>query len=137
MTAHKAARRPPIHMIDTEADALANLALGAEAQMPKVSQQLLDEIARANIQRADRIAPDVVTMHSTVEFIDEASGTDRTIELVYPRDADISAGRVSILTPVGAGLIGLRTGQSILWPDRDGRERKLTIVKVLQKPVGP
>jgi len=124
-------------MIDTEADALANLALGAEAQMPKVSQQLLDEIARANIQRADRIAPDVVTMHSTVEFIDEASGTDRTIELVYPRDADISAGRVSILTPVGAGLIGLRTGQSILWPDRDGRERKLTIVKVLQKPVGP
>lgn len=137
MTAHKAARRPPIHMIDTEADALANLALGAEAQMPKVSQQLLDEIARANIQRADRIAADVVTMHSTVEFIDEASGTDRTIELVYPRDADISAGRVSILTPVGAGLIGLRTGQSILWPDRDGRERKLTIVKVLQKPVGP
>lgn len=137
MTAHKAARRPPIHMIDTEADALANLALGAEAQMPKVSQQLLDEIARANIQRADRIAPDVVTMHSTVEFIDEASGTDRTIELVYPRDADNSAGRVSILTPVGAGLIGLRTGQSILWPDRDGRERKLTIVKVLQKPVGP
>jgi len=124
-------------MIDTEADALANLALGAEAQMPKVSQQLLDEIARANIQRADRIAADVVTMHSTVEFIDEASGTDRTIELVYPRDADISAGRVSILTPVGAGLIGLRTGQSILWPDRDGRERKLTIVKVLQKPVGP
>lgn len=137
MTTHNAARRPPIHMIDTEADALANLALGAEAQMPKVSQQLLDEIARANIQRADRIAPDVVTMHSTVEFIDEASGTDRTIELVYPRDADISAGRVSILTPVGAGLIGLRTGQSILWPDRDGRERKLTIVKVLQKPVGP
>lgn len=62
----------------------------------------------------------------------QASGADRTVELVYPRDADISAGRVSILTPVGAGVIGLRTGQSILWPDRDGRERKLTIVKVLQ-----
>jgi regulator of nucleoside diphosphate kinase len=67
----------------------------------------------------------------------QASGADRTVELVYPRDADISAGRVSILTPVGAGVIGLRTGQSILWPDRDGRERKLTIVKVLQNRKSP
>jgi regulator of nucleoside diphosphate kinase len=67
----------------------------------------------------------------------QASGADRTVELVYPRDADIYAGRVSILTPVGAGVIGLRTGQSILWPDRDGRERKLTIVKVLQNRKSP
>lgn len=67
----------------------------------------------------------------------QASGADRKVELVYPRDADISAGRVSILTPVGAGVIGLRTGQSILWPDRDGRERKLTIVKVLQNRKSP
>lgn len=67
----------------------------------------------------------------------QASGADRKVELVYPRDADISAGRVSILTPVGAGVIGLRTRQSILWPDRDGRERKLTIVKVLQNRKSP
>jgi len=120
-------------MIDVEADALTNLALSAQGRMPDVSEQLLDEIARANLHSAARIAPDVVTMHSTVEFLDEASSVARTVELVYPRDADISAGRVSILTPVGAGLIGLRTGQSILWPDRDGRVRKLTIVKVLQK----
>lgn len=131
----KATRRPPIHMIDSEADALTNLALSAQGRMPEVSEQLLQEIARATIHPADRISADVVTMHSTVEFIDEASGADRTIELVYPREADISAGRVSILTPVGAGVIGLRTGQSILWPDRDGRERKLTIVKVHQKKV--
>ena len=133
MTTSKATRRPPIHMIDTEADALTDLALAAQGRLPDVSAQLLDEIARAQIHHAGRIAPDVVTMHATVEFLDEASGADRTIELVYPREADISAGRVSILTPVGAGLIGLRAGQSILWPDREGRERKLTIVKVMQK----
>jgi regulator of nucleoside diphosphate kinase len=120
-------------MIDSEADALTDLALGAQARMPGVCQQLLDEIDRAKIKTARQIAPDVVTMHATVDFIDEASGAERTIELVYPREADISAGRVSILTPVGAGLIGLREGQSILWPDRDGRERKLSIVKVKQK----
>ncbi len=135
MSQTKATRRPPIHMIDSEADALTNLALSAQGRMPEVSEQLLEEIARAAIHPAGKISADVVTMHATVEFIDEASGADRTIELVYPREADISAGRVSILTPVGAGLIGLRTGQSILWPDRDGRERKLTIVKVQQKKV--
>jgi len=117
-------------MIDVEADTLTDLALSAKARIPEVSRQLLDEIARATIHDAARLPPDVVTMHSTVEFVDEASGTGRTVELVYPRDADIATGRVSILTPVGAGLIGLRAGQSILWPDRDGRERKLTIVNV-------
>lgn len=130
MTTKKATRRPPIHMIDVEADTLTDLALSAKARVPEVSRQLLEEIARATVHDAASLPPDVVTMHSTAEFIDEASGADRTVELVFPRDADIAAGRVSILTPVGAGLIGLRAGQSILWPDRDGRERKLTIVNV-------
>ena len=130
MTTKKATRRPPILMIDVEADTLTDLALSAKARSPEVSRQLLDEIARATIHDAARLPSGVVTMHSTVEFIDEASGADRTVELFFPRDADIAAARVSILTPVGAGLIGLRAGQSILWPDRDGRERKLTIVNV-------
>ena len=71
-------------------------------------------------------------MNATVEFVDEASGADRTVELVYPKEADISAGRISILTPIGAGLIGLRAGQSIHWPDRDGKERWLRIISVVQ-----
>jgi regulator of nucleoside diphosphate kinase len=50
--------------------------------------------------------------------------------LVYPAEADIEAGRISILTPVGAGLIGLAEGASILWPDRDGHERRLRIIAV-------
>lgn len=135
MTTNKTTRRPPIHMTNVEAESLTNLALNVEARMPDVSELLLDEIARAKIHAPDKIGADVVTMYSTVEFIDEGSGAKRTIELVYPPEADISAGRISILTPVGAGLIGLRTGQSILWPDRDGRERKLTIVDVRRNAV--
>ncbi|MCW5620154.1 MAG: nucleoside diphosphate kinase regulator [Burkholderiales bacterium] len=128
----EATKRPPIHMIDSEADALTNLAIGIQASLPQVSDMLLGEIARATIYEAGRIPSDVVTMHATVEFTDEASGASRTVQLVYPKTADISAGRISILTPVGAGLIGLREGQSILWPDREGHERRLTIVKVTQ-----
>ncbi|AMK23048.1 MULTISPECIES: nucleoside diphosphate kinase regulator [Sphingomonadaceae] len=132
MTNSKAACRPPIHLIDTEADALTNLALGAEERLPQVSELLLEEIGRATIHSATQIPSDVVTMRSTVEFTDDASGATRSVQLVYPKDADISAGRISILTPVGAGLIGLREGESILWPDREGHERKLAIVKVSQ-----
>jgi regulator of nucleoside diphosphate kinase len=54
----------------------------------------------------------------------------RRVQLVLPKDADIDAGRVSILSYVGAGLIGLKEGQSINWPDTSGAARKLTLVKV-------
>ncbi|PZQ23244.1 MAG: nucleoside diphosphate kinase regulator [Sphingopyxis macrogoltabida] len=135
MTSKKASKRPPIHMIDTEADALTDLAIGAERRMPQVSALLLREVSRATMHKARHVPRDVVTMMSEVDFIDEASGTLRSVQLVYPSDADIATGRISILTPVGAGLIGMRAGQSILWPDRDGQERTLTIKAVMQPPL--
>ncbi|OJY70127.1 MAG: transcription elongation factor GreAB [Sphingobium sp. 66-54] len=132
MTSSKSSRRPPVHMIDSEADALTSLALGIEDRLPEVSERLLDEISRANIHTAERIPADVVTMRSTVSFTDEASGAERSVQLVYPKDADISAGKISILTLIGAGLIGLREAQSIVWPDRSGHERVLRITRVTQ-----
>jgi regulator of nucleoside diphosphate kinase len=134
MTDDKAPSRPPVHMIEAEADNLARLAASVEDRMPQVSELLLEEIARATIHSEASIPPDVVTMLATVQFADASSGRNYSYQLVYPKDADIAAGRISILTPVGAGLIGLREGQSILWPDRDGRERKLTIIKVSGVP---
>ena len=130
MTSISAARRPRIHMIDTEADALTQLALGKEEQLPQVCGLLLEEIDRAIIHPAAKLPADIVSMGSTVTFVDEGNGAERTLRLVYPADADIAAGRISILSLVGAGLIGLRQGQSIPWPDRDGRKRSLSIVAV-------
>lgn len=134
MSNAKAVRKPPVHMIDREADALTDLAIGVEKRMPQVSELLLREIGRATIHKERHVPRDVVTMNSEVDFVDAASGAVRSVRLVYPSDADISTGRISILTPVGAGLIGLRTGSAILWPDRDGQERALTIRAVLQPP---
>jgi len=137
MTKLKAGKRPAIHMIDSEAESLANLAMAVEDRLPQVSEMLISEINRAILHTAGRIPPDVVTMHAETTFLDEASDREYRYELVYPKDADIGAHRISILTLVGAGLIGLREGQSILWPDRDGRERLLTILKVRQQaPTG-
>jgi regulator of nucleoside diphosphate kinase len=91
---------------------------------------LLDEIERAELHSPEDMPAGIVTMMSTVEFVDEGSDTRRTVQLVYPPDADIAQGKISILTPIGAGLIGRSKGQSILWPDREGHTRKLNIVKV-------
>ena len=120
-------------MIEEEAEKLSNLAVSIESRLPQVSELLIRETSRAKLHTAKSVPADVVTMGSSVEFVDEGTGTRRTVQLVYPAEADISAGRISILTPVGAGLIGMREGQSILWPDREGVERRLVIVKVTQE----
>ena len=128
----KGAAMPHIRMIDSEADALTELTLHQQRDSVRFYELLLGEIDRAAICDRSKIPPDVVTMGSQVTFSDEKNGTERTVRLVYPAEADISAGRMSILTPVGAGLIGLSVGQSINWPDRGGTEHRLTIVAVEQ-----
>ena len=132
MTIRLQTKRPRVRLIDTEAERLTAIALNASGSAMQAGELLIDEIGRASTFKADRIPSDVITMNSMIEFKDAASRTSRTVQLVYPGDADISAGRISILTPVGAGLIGLSAGDVILWPDRDGRERPLTILKVTQ-----
>jgi regulator of nucleoside diphosphate kinase len=129
----QAATRPPLMMTETDADKITDLALAARDRAGQVSSLLLEEIDRADIVAPDALPSDVISMSSTVEFIDEGTGVGRTIQLVYPHEADIEQGRISILTPVGAGLIGLREGQSIAWPDRDGHVRALRVVKVLRQ----
>jgi regulator of nucleoside diphosphate kinase len=122
--------RASLHLIDREADVIADLALQVEQRQPQLSALLLAEIDRAEIHAAGDLPPHTVAMNSYVTFIDEGSGNRREVQLVYPQNADIGEGRISILTPVGAGLVGLAKGQSILWPDRDGHTRRLRIEDV-------
>ncbi|HEU4968072.1 nucleoside diphosphate kinase regulator [Sphingomonas sp.] len=122
--------RPPVHLIDSECDRLVDLALQAEGRNPAVAAMLLGEIERAETHRAEALPPGTVTIGSEVDFLDEGTHRLRTVTLVMPGEADIEAGRVSVLTPVGAGLIGLREGQAIDWPDRDGTPHRLRILAV-------
>jgi regulator of nucleoside diphosphate kinase len=130
------ADRPTIHLIDTEQTRLLDLAHAIRSRQPELSELLQAELDRAEVHDAASLPPGVVCMHSTVEFLDEGSGTRRTVQLVYPHEADIAAGRISVLTPVGAGLIGLSEGQSILWPNRVGQERPLRIIQVTRETGG-
>lgn len=124
--------RPEIHLIDTEADALSELAMNTEARNPDASAKLNEEIDRALIYAESELPSHVVTMGSEVEFIDEGSKATRTVKLVWPAEADMEENRLSVMTLVGAGLIGMQEGASIEWPDRVGHVRRLQIARVQQ-----
>lgn len=95
-----------------------------------LSDELADEIDRAIVVPQELVPDDVVTMHTRCTYIDEVTGTQREIELVYPDEADPAHGRISVLTPVGSALLGLRVGQEIAWNFPDGSIRCLKIARV-------
>jgi regulator of nucleoside diphosphate kinase len=106
---------------------LTMLALDALQRVPDVATELLAEMERAEVVHA--VPSSVVQMGSRVTFVAD-DGRERSVVLVYPGQADIGVGRISILTPIGTALIGLSEGQSITWTTRDGRRRRLTVQRV-------
>ena len=124
--------RPQIHLLASESDVVAALALRIEDRQPVVASMLLDEIERAELHDPETLPDDAVTLGSEVDFVDDKTHQLRKVRLVLPAQANIAEGRISILTPMGAALYGLRAGSSIYWPDLDGNERRVTIVCVEQ-----
>ena len=125
---------PPILLSEPEADALFELAVAWQRRHPVSARLLLAELERAATVPLRELPADVVTMGSKVMFVDRATRERHCVQLVYPGDADMARQRVSILTPVGAALIGMRTGSAIDWPNRQGERRLLEIVAVEQPP---
>lgn len=128
--------KPRIRLVDTEADIIAQLAIQAEARHPAVAALLLDEVDRADLYAPGELPGDVACLGAEITYRDEASGVVRDVRIVLPAHADIAEGKVSILTPVGAGLIGLSAGQAIDWPDVEGRPHRLHILAVRQPAHG-
>lgn len=81
--------------------------------MPSVAEYLEHELERARIVCGRAASARIVRMGSKVEYLDEATGKVHEVTLVYPAESDIEHGRVSVLTPIGAALLGLSQGQSI------------------------
>jgi regulator of nucleoside diphosphate kinase len=111
---------------------LDQLASAAEYKLPDVAGFLGQELERARVVPPREVGDNVVTMGSRVVFKDDAGETHDLI-LVYPEDADVEKGKISVMTPVGAALIGLKVGQSIQWRTRSGEERTLEVLQVTQR----
>lgn len=127
----KTHRKPKIIVGEIDHERLTGLATTALERVPEVAEELLAEMDRAKVVAPGKLPADVVRMGSFVTF-DSDSAQHRRVQLVYPGEADIEQGRISVLTPIGAALIGLAAGQSIAWTAHDGKKHLLTVTAVEQ-----
>jgi regulator of nucleoside diphosphate kinase len=88
------------------------------------------EIARADVRDASDVPAEVVTMGTDVVCVDDATGIEHAVRLVYPEDADVAQRRVSVLAPLGAAVLVLSTGQAIDWPMPGGRTAQVRVARV-------
>jgi regulator of nucleoside diphosphate kinase len=84
---------------------------GAGTNIAKLSE----ELKRAKRLPAEEIPVDVVTMNSRVHVKELKSGNEMEVTLVYPKNADVKAKKISVLAPLGAAILGYREGDQIEW----------------------
>ncbi|MBX3580961.1 MAG: nucleoside diphosphate kinase regulator [Rhizobiaceae bacterium] len=126
-------RKPQITITQLDHEKLSRLAQSVATRSPDISEELLGELDRARIVTEARLPKDVVRMGSSLSYSTD-TGEVRQVTLVFPAEADIAAGKISILTPIGTALIGLARGQSMEWEARDGRVRRLKVESVEAGP---
>jgi regulator of nucleoside diphosphate kinase len=124
-------QKPNITLLADDHARLSALAYAAMQHDPDTAGMLHEELERARVITRGRAPKNVVCMGSDVLYRDDTTKEIRRVSLVFPVEADIARNKVSVLTPIGAALIGLRAGQSITWRTRTGQVRRLTVLKVM------
>lgn len=128
--------RRQIFITDFDMQRLEGLIEGAGAKPSRDSrylEELAKELLTAEVVDPTGIPPDVITMNSKVCLQDLDSAEDLVYTLVFPSDADLENGRISVLAPIGTAMIGYRKGDRITWPVPGGLKR-LKIKKILYQP---
>jgi regulator of nucleoside diphosphate kinase len=99
-----------------------------------VQEALEEELERAKVIESKEVPPTLVTMNSRVVFENVHNRRRREITLVYPQDANADQNRISVLSPVGAALLGLSVDQEIDWELPNGRSARFRIAEIVYQP---
>jgi len=130
------AQRPPLLLSRLDVERIE--ALIEQPQFRSLNTDALrGELERADVTEPADVPADVMTMNSTalVRVDDAEFGShEHELTLVYPRDADGGAHKVSVLAPVGSALLGLRVGNAIDWPMPGGRTARLQVLAIRYQP---
>lgn len=121
--------RPRIVIAARDHARLLSLTEAAMRNDSPVAEYLSEELTRAEVV-PDTQCANIAQMGSTITYRDDTTGKTRTVTLVYPAEANIEQQRISILTPIGAALIGMSPEQSIPWPAPGGSFGSLTVLEV-------
>ena len=109
------------------------LSRSPQPQVPaaEIMQDLLDS---SEIVPSTAVSPTVVTMYTQVLLQDEQDGSEFKVTLCYPPDANASTGQLSVLSPIGAALLGLQVNEVARWRAPTGEERRARILSILFQP---
>ena len=121
--------QPTIYVTEQDFELLSNLA-DAPAGRALGGRVLAHEMARAVIVEPGQTPPPFVRIGSRIDYRDLSNGQTRTVRLSLPRDASIDDNRISVLSPVGAALVGMTAGQAFHWTDAEGRPRGVQVIAV-------
>jgi regulator of nucleoside diphosphate kinase len=100
----------------------------------QLPEALAADLSSADLVHSRDMAPDVVTMYSRVEVVLQDSGIRQKLTVCYPWDAEPERGFVSVLSPIGAALVGMRVGEVCRWRVPNGEERSAQVAAILFQP---
>jgi regulator of nucleoside diphosphate kinase len=126
----------PIHITSHDKRLLEELLAETETRRPESRSDLkalAEELKRAVVVAPDKVPHDVITMHSRAELVD--LDTDETLiyTLVFPSQANIEVGNISVLAPVGAAMLGYRVNDEFDWHVPDG-VRRMRVKQIHYQP---
>jgi regulator of nucleoside diphosphate kinase len=88
----------------------------------KNAEELKLELKRAKLVSPDKFPADVVRLNSKVKIKEDNNDKVLEIMVVTPDKADIKGGKISVMAPIGAALIGFRQGQKVKWQVPSGKK---------------
>lgn len=112
---------------------LIDLARRSESYSKGYLNKLSEELDRGQLVAPQDVPKDVITMNSRVCLTDLDTGDDTVYTLVFPEDADVNQGKISVLAPIGTAIFGYRIGDTIDWEIPDGVTH-LRVKDILYQP---
>ena len=128
------ARKPQMILSSLDVDRIEALLAVIPASVFPGKAELQAELDRADVVDPQDIPPQVVTMNSTVRFSMVETGKEFCLTLVYPRDMDGSADKLSIFAPVGSALLGLSVDDELAWPGPGGKSMTVQVKDIVYQP---
>jgi len=132
--------RNPIHITSQDKQRLEDLLQEVAVRDSRAHgdlNALLEELHRAIIVDPKEVPDDVITMNSRAEMLDLESGETLTFTLVFPEEANIEEEKISVLAPIGAGMLGYRVGDEFEWKVPAGlRHMRVTGVRYQPEAAG-
>jgi regulator of nucleoside diphosphate kinase len=126
-----------IYITETDLERLRNLIelirnQNERAHFPYINT-LEEKLEYAETALSENIQSNVITMRSKVRLHDVETGKDTTYTLVFPNEANVDEGKISILAPLATAILGRNLGDMVDFKAPSGL-RRLTVDEIIYQP---